>query len=107
MRSGPSTRMARATPSNSSVPEYQSSDKAEAKDDVVKEEVEKGLESLKGATGGEASALVDRDGPTVASSAYLTRVAAGSLGNTGGNDLKSRQDVGNEVSLVHSYFASC
>ena len=94
--------MARATPSTSSIPENQSSDKAEEKVQVVKEEVEKGLESLKGATGGEASALVDRDGPTVASSAYLTRAAAGSLGNMGGNDLKSRQDVENEVSLVYS-----
>jgi len=92
--------MARTTPSTSSIPENQSSDKADEKDQVVKEEVEKGLESLKGAVGGEESALVDRDGPTVASSAYLTRVTAGLLGDPGGSAPEPAQDVGHEVSLI-------
>ena len=100
LRSGPTNRMARATPSTSSIPENKSSEKAEEKDQVVKEEVEKGLESLKGA--GEESVLVDRDGPTVASSAYLTRVTAGSLGDPRGSGLKPGEDVGHEVSLICS-----
>jgi hypothetical protein len=60
-----------------------------------------GSESMKDVGGREESTLILGDGPTVASPAYLTRVTAASLGDTDGDALKPRQDVGNEVSLIY------
>ena len=45
--------------------------------------------------------LADRVGPTVASSAYLTRITAASLGDVAGDALKARSDMEDEVSLIY------
>jgi hypothetical protein len=100
LRSGPSSRMTRATPSTSSIPESHSSDKREGKDQANEKESGTGSDSLKSVAGGDESTLVLGEGPSVASSAYLTRVTAASLGDTGGNALKPCQDVDDEVSLI-------
>jgi hypothetical protein len=100
LRSGPSSRMTRATPSTSSIPESQSSDKREGKHQANEKESRTGPKSSKGLAGGDESTLVLGEGPTVASSAYSTRVTATSLGDTGGNALKPRQDMEDEVSLI-------
>jgi len=92
--------MARATPSTPSIPESQSSDKREGEERAKEKESEKGSESLKGVAGGDEYTLVLGEGPTVASSAYLTRVTAASLGDRGGSSPTPRQDYEVEVSLV-------
>jgi hypothetical protein len=100
LRSGPSSRMARATPSTSSIPESQSSDKREGKDQANEKESGTGPKSLKGVAGGDESTLVLCEGPTVAPSAYLTRPTAGALGDRGGSTQDLRQDVEYKVSPI-------
>jgi hypothetical protein len=100
LRSGPSSRMTRATPSTSSIPESHSSDKREVKDQANEKESGTGPKSLKGVAGGDESTLVLGEGPTVASSAYLTRPTAGREDDRGGNAPKPLQDVEDEVSLI-------
>jgi hypothetical protein len=56
---------------------------------------------LKGIAGGDESTLVLGEGPTVASSAYLTRPTPSKPDDRGGNAATPRQDVENEVSLIY------
>jgi hypothetical protein len=107
LRSGPSSRMSRATPSTSSIPESQSSDKRVEKDQANTEQVGMGSESLKDIVGRKESALVPGDGPTVASSTYLTRITASPLGDMGRIVLKPHQDAEDNVSSIYLQSASC
>jgi hypothetical protein len=100
LRSGPSSRMARTTPSTSSIPESQSSDKRGGKDQANAKESGTGSESLKDGTGGDESTLVLGEGPTVASSAYLTRPTAVAPDDRASNNQDLRQDVEYEVSPI-------
>ena len=99
--------MTRATTSTSSIPESQSSGKKEERDQPDEKEVQRRLGSLADTAGPEESSLGDRVGPTVASSAYLTRVPAGSLDDKGGLALHSRKDVEDKVSHICLQPASC
>jgi len=75
-------------------------------DRTVKEEG-RPLGSLVDAVGAEERSSTDRIGPTVASSAYLTRVTAGPLGDKGGAGVRPRQEMEDEVSPLCSGFVSC
>jgi len=107
LRSGRSSRMARATPSTSIVPGSQSSDKKEVRDQADQEEDRRGLTSLVDALGAAEYRSGDHVGPTVASSAYLTRVTFGPLGGQGDDALRPRQEMEGEVRLFCLGFVSC
>lgn len=92
--------MTRATPSTSSIPESQSSDKPEGKHQANEKESGTGPKSWEGGTGGDESTLVLGEGPTVASSAYLRRPTAGMEDDKGSNAPKPLQEVEDEVSLI-------
>ena len=106
LRIGPSFRTTRATFSTSSIQEKQASDKTEGMDRIVKEEG-RPLGSSVDAVSAEEYSSADRVGPTVASSAYLTRVTAGPLGDKGGAALRPRNEMEDEVSFFCLGFVSC
>lgn len=76
-------------------------------DRTVEQEAQRRLESLADAGSAEEGSSADRVGPTVASSAYLTRVTVGPLGAKGHGALRLRQEMEDEVSLCCLGFISC